>query len=1842
MSTLPAQYIWHTAPESHAKVQEVNFGGSPCWHVWLPSGTMEEFGCTNEARQSAKDALGNFTAYRWDLDLIVDRYGNQVRVHYKQNYPAGGNVRDAVISSVEYDDPSCHNTTFTNATAQCASWHPQVTLVFDSAMKVANQTNTTSCQSWTSTTFRCDDPVDLSGSGGLPIANAQSTYALNDIKVQINGNLLREYRFSYDQGGPQTIVDPYSGQNESAAGYLNLTKIEQLGTNGNLLNAPVTTMSYTQQTQHYVDKNHQTNPKSTCGPSWTPTNANGCVLWEQSYNSYYLTTLDNGMGWNVTMSWQEAHNNTHGTVGNNPFTCNAPGAQTPTSLCGEADDQNWSRIVLTQRVEKTNGVSSTWTYQYSLNAFSAQQCSDCLWGYTWGNQNDDDYSDYYNGQFTSFAHVQVTNPDASSQIDYFASTPGWGLATSSITCFTTAPCHAAPYWNLDPGGSGRLKSAEDFGPDGKLLQVMTNTYAMNCPPTGVSNSANSGGPTVDPGGQYMISQLDHNNPVVVCDPRVTQVDTYKVDGVTDLNGYLSDARVVHTTVNTTYDGNNQGVSAYDYGNVSKVDTTGNDVGGLHFVQASTYYPNDNLGSNVYLTNLPAFAQDLDGSGTSFGCTAFIYGANTTTSQAPTTPEVTKQAEYVQQHAGCTSTTVMTQHTYDSSGNPITAIDGDEHLGCALAGSTTQYSACATYDGFATHLTHALNAKNQSVAYLYNATLASTGFGQWLMGTTDANGQTTTYGYDTLGRLTSIVQPGDSQADPTTSYTYTNTCTPGSTTPCLELDTTTRVTSGGNTATTTKQWYDGMGRLVETQSPGPNLFSKVPAIGSMLVTYTIYDNMGRATTQSLPYAIAASSTIRYAAPDLNQARTTTNYDGLGRPLGSVSYGIGVVILSESTISYTVGQGLPSFTTDTSTPFEQTITLDAYNHQQVEYTDALGRDHYEQVFSGTGSPYTVIRTVQYNRDEVGNVTSTVTFDAKSKAQATRSSTYDGLKRVTGWNDSDQGSCANTPLPTSCSSSSDTAWKVTYDADGNQLSQADPRKMSTYTSYDALDRPLCRGTASSQVNPCQSSAYTTFFYDSYNNSSNSSVTFPSGCVAPGGTSAPVGQKVAETFSSAAGTGWRCMGYDARGQTTAGVLSVTADGRTTIQSVSMTYNDLGTINSLTYPDGETVTSQYDSNGRLRSAYFGTSSSSNPVAFLSGQVSYINSGQLAGLSVGGTANTTSVPTAVFSTSLSYDGMQRPVSSSATRTGASSPFWSQQRTFDNAGNILQLSTTLPTVSGASSKTDTQSFCYDALDRLTWAGNTGTPSGGDHCGLTPSGSTTSGYSQSFSYDALGRITSGSAGTMTYGDSSHVHAATGLSSVSNPYASYDAMGNMTCRNVSHSSSQSCASGAQTGAIMTYDNEGRLASWKAPQGSTGTDQFLYDNEGNRVLQRSSTSSVSDTITFDGYSEVVITGGTSTITNYFSVAGQRVAMRKGAILSYLLPDFLGSSSVALNNDGSTQAVQLYAPYGSARYSDQVMPIDYSFTGQRLDSQTGLLYDNARYYDPVSGRFISSDMVQNNTKGLDSYAYVGDNPESRTDPSGKCWPVCAITAVVGAVTGAVVGIVGEAAVHGTDLGHYNWGHVAVNAGVGAVAGFMIGTGVGAAVGIGMITGGATSAIGAAASHQSFAEGLQTTFEGATIGGIMGGLTAGMGAEFELGGSQLGRTVGQRVVRALGQGVIQAAGGIVGDTYTQFWNSWRDGNSLSRSFNGGEVIEAGLLSFGGGFLGQWAYDNWPVFQTGATYTSRMARQVQRDENWAAQSDAANIISGGSQGIVQAIQSTAPTSNSYDQQVRRLIQINGYY
>jgi RHS repeat-associated protein len=77
---------------------------------------------------------------------------------------------------------------------------------------------------------------------------------------------------------------------------------------------------------------------------------------------------------------------------------------------------------------------------------------------------------------------------------------------------------------------------------------------------------------------------------------------------------------------------------------------------------------------------------------------------------------------------------------------------------------------------------------------------------------------------------------------------------------------------------------------------------------------------------------------------------------------------------------------------------------------------------------------------------------------------------------------------------------------------------------------------------------------------------------------------------------------------------------------------------------------------------------------------------------------------------------------------------------------------------------------------------------------------------------------------------------------------------------------------------------------------------------------------------------------------------------------------------------------YGTTRAGNTAnLNTDRTFTGQKQDG-TGLLYYNARYYDPALGTFISPDtLVPDPGLVLDynRYMYVRGNPLRYTDPSG-------------------------------------------------------------------------------------------------------------------------------------------------------------------------------------------------------------------------------------------------------------------
>ena len=50
--------------------------------------------------------------------------------------------------------------------------------------------------------------------------------------IATSWNTVRDYQLSYEQTGPTTITDPATGRQLSTAGYLDLTKVQEVGTDG--------------------------------------------------------------------------------------------------------------------------------------------------------------------------------------------------------------------------------------------------------------------------------------------------------------------------------------------------------------------------------------------------------------------------------------------------------------------------------------------------------------------------------------------------------------------------------------------------------------------------------------------------------------------------------------------------------------------------------------------------------------------------------------------------------------------------------------------------------------------------------------------------------------------------------------------------------------------------------------------------------------------------------------------------------------------------------------------------------------------------------------------------------------------------------------------------------------------------------------------------------------------------------------------------------------------------------------------------------------------------------------------------------------------------------------------------------------------------------------------------------------------------------------------------------------------------------------------------------------------------------------------------------------------------
>nr|WP_239535861.1 RHS repeat-associated core domain-containing protein [Dyella kyungheensis] len=113
--------------------------------------------------------------------------------------------------------------------------------------------------------------------------------------------------------------------------------------------------------------------------------------------------------------------------------------------------------------------------------------------------------------------------------------------------------------------------------------------------------------------------------------------------------------------------------------------------------------------------------------------------------------------------------------------------------------------------------------------------------------------------------------------------------------------------------------------------------------------------------------------------------------------------------------------------------------------------------------------------------------------------------------------------------------------------------------------------------------------------------------------------------------------------------------------------------------------------------------------------------------------------------------------------------------------------------------------------------------------------------------------------------------------------------------------------------------------------------------------------------------------------------ALAAAEVVTYVYSSPQGTVLAETDESGNVTAQFEYRAYGASALGGS--PNGPGYTGHVSDADTGLVYMQARYYDPIAGRFLSMDPVGSQPGNLfdfNRFAYANDNPIANIDPDGR------------------------------------------------------------------------------------------------------------------------------------------------------------------------------------------------------------------------------------------------------------------
>ena len=851
--------------------------------------------------------------------------------------------------------------------------------------------------------------------------------------------------------------------------------------------------------------------------------------------------------------------------------------------------------------------------------------------------------------------------------------------------------------------------------------------------------------------------------------------------------------------------------------------------------------------------------------------------------------------------------------------------------------------------------------------------------------------TTAYTYDSYGQVltANTTLPGSITVNKT--YTYNNYANISSKYHLGVLATSSVTTKRGSS-----QHVEATSYTYNASDQPLTVINKVNG-KTVRTTTNVYDSNGNMTSQSVkPYSATTARTSTFTYTTGNRMTKATDPVGIYK---SFTYN------TDGTVSkITTSTGSTEYTYDAfrrvTKEKQPDGTIVNTSYAWDSSMDAL----YAVTRSGTGIP-----------------TTTTVYDAMNREVGTQETRFDGSKLMVYKAYDGYGNLSAESLPYKKTISA--ARNYTYDSYNRLIKKLEPGKTTSY-SYSGLSTTVNDGTMS-----------TTTTTDALGGVV--SVKDPSGTITYTLNGAGDPTKIVTPASS--GTVTTTIAYDTYGRRTS--ITDPSHGTTTYmydddgnlkqeknangKTISYTYDSYGRMTKKTTPEfnttytynnalnkllsatsnnGPSVTYTYDTYGRLSSSKETAVDSKwlqKNYSYANGRVSAIKytsqsgvlatenytyaNGHLTEVKLDGTTsifkltaeNSMGQPTNVTTGSLArnygYTTLGYPSSRSVTGNSKTYQSWTYSFT-PTTGNLANR------YNAQNSKTE--AFTYDNQHRLISFGGT-----------------------NVEYDANGNITKkGDVGSFTYGISGKPFAVSEVTLTNN-----------------------ISVGTQNVSYTSFDRPTSITD------NGYTANFTYNGDYDRVkmaLQKNS----SNTLTryyLGGCYELDIKPSGTTEKLYLNGGyydAPAVLIKKGSSKNvyYILRDHLGSITHVINASGTVMQELSYDAWGRLRnpstyaaYTPANEPEPYlgrGYCGHEHLTGLGLINMNARLYDPLLGRFLSSDpyvQAPEHSQSFNRYSYCMNNPLKYNDQSGEIF--------LGTFVSAFTDLVSNIVKHGFNTSQYNW-----------------------------------------------------------------------------------------------------------------------------------------------------------------------------------------------------------------------------